>query len=262
MSEQTTQNLHDALLALRQKVDILAHLAIEEAPEIKVTFAFEEVNRTLLQASTSYQLHQAVKASATPTISPVSLDLPGLDAEIEKTVAAKEAALAEFLQPLQRFYVRMPSFEVEDYDVVDRKTGDTVARHKYYANPASPRTNEINLEMAQEEAARLNCHHCPQVGMGVTKGIGSDRYAYTVTRVYPAVHGEFRKIEVRQDIVRHVSGNEQSGNVVYECTPNPNGSTYTLTLRSNNRWVAQGMAKDDCYRWSIGHRSPRSDPSF
>lgn len=97
----------------------------------------------------------------------------------------------------------------------------------------------------------------PVVGMGTTKNVGSDRYAYTIIQVLSP-----RKIVVQLDRQRCVSGNECTSEVQdWECTPDPNGVTAIVTRRSNGRWVMMGQDMHSS-GFSIGHRSPHYDPHF
>jgi 8-oxo-dGTP diphosphatase len=89
----------------------------------------------------------------------------------------------------------------------------------------------------------------PQVGDGVTMGVGSDRYPYEVV----AVHRAGKEIVV---------GSCDTHSEGLELLPPGGRSEHVLTLRCNGRWVTRGQAHDDCTRWAIGHKDYHRDPHF
>lgn len=98
----------------------------------------------------------------------------------------------------------------------------------------------------------------PEVDMGVTCGVGSDRYPYTVSEIV-----NDKTIKVRPDSYRRTDSNGLSEMQTYEITPNPDAPEIVLTLRINGRWVRKGETmRGSSYRWSLGHRDAYSDPSF
>lgn len=97
----------------------------------------------------------------------------------------------------------------------------------------------------------------PEVDMGVTECIGSDRYPYTVIVVV-----NHRKIVVRSDEFRRTDKNGFSEMQSYEYTPNLHGKEVTLTLRKNGRWVEEGVGLNDPPFWFIGEREAYQDPCF
>ena len=96
----------------------------------------------------------------------------------------------------------------------------------------------------------------PQVGMGASEQVGSDRYPYTIIEVVSD-----RKIVVRADAWRITSGSEHDGSARYIFSANPHGTERTLTLRKNGRWCQQRQGMRESL-WGIGNRSRYYDPSF
>jgi hypothetical protein len=98
----------------------------------------------------------------------------------------------------------------------------------------------------------------PEVGMGVTFGIGSDCYPYTVLEVVNS-----KTIRVQSDDYKALPDSEYFGNQKYEYRRNHQGSITTLTLRKNGRWVRKGESmRGASGYWSIGTRRYYSDPHF
>jgi len=99
----------------------------------------------------------------------------------------------------------------------------------------------------------------PTVGEGVTMGIGSDRYPYTIV----AVRLDGKEIDVQRDDFHRIDSNGLSERQDYEFFPNESGRTETLTLRKNGRYVVKGVSlrRNFCY-WVIGKRGAYQDPSF
>ena len=104
---------------------------------------------------------------------------------------------------------------------------------------------------------RLRVIHRPEIGMGATFYVGSDRYAYTIIEVKSP-----RRVVVAWDeltIIVDESPNEikvlprdgyRREHVVQE-----------ITLRKNGRWYEAGTPmKWGC--WEIGYRDPFHDPGF
>lgn len=96
----------------------------------------------------------------------------------------------------------------------------------------------------------------PQVGMGATESVGSDRYPYTVILVVSP-----KKIVVRRDDFCRTDRNGMSESQTYEFTQTVEGPETTLTLRRNGRWVSEGTAMKDGH-WFIGERQAYQDPCF
>lgn len=97
----------------------------------------------------------------------------------------------------------------------------------------------------------------PEIGMGVTYCIGSDRYPCTVSKVVSD-----REIEVKADEFRSAPGHNYYGIQKWIMTPNPDGVPTTLTLRKSGRWVKAGETMKSSGFWRIGIRDAYQDPSF
>lgn len=97
----------------------------------------------------------------------------------------------------------------------------------------------------------------PEIGMGVTYCIGSDRYPCTISKVV-----NDRQIEVQADEFRADVGHDYYGNQKWIIIQNPDGTPTTLTLRKNGRWVQAGETMNSSGLYRIGERDAYQDPSF
>jgi len=97
----------------------------------------------------------------------------------------------------------------------------------------------------------------PEVGIGVTGSIGSDRYPYTVVEIVNA-----RTIVIQQDSFKRTDKNGMSEQQEYEYSRNPDAERITLTLRSGDRWKKKGDPLHQGYCFFIGDRRAYQDPSF
>jgi hypothetical protein len=102
----------------------------------------------------------------------------------------------------------------------------------------------------------------PEVGMGVTECMWSDRHAYTVVEVYKNKKGVVKEIVVQSDRVIRTDTNGISESQNYRYEPDPNGGKKTVTLRKNGRWITQGDPLKGGTGWMIGERCEYYDPSF
>jgi hypothetical protein len=98
----------------------------------------------------------------------------------------------------------------------------------------------------------------PEVGMGVTMSVGSDRYPYTIVEVI----NPSKKIIIQEDTARLVEGSAMSEHQKYEYAPNPEGKLVTLTKRKFGKWVTQGESVYGGSRFYLGERAQYLDPSF
>jgi len=98
----------------------------------------------------------------------------------------------------------------------------------------------------------------PEVGMGVTMSVGSDRYPYTIV----GVSNQGKTIQVQQDNARRTDSNGLSEIQCWEFTPNTNANVVTLTQHKNGRYIRQGEPLKSATRWYIGRRDRYDDPSF
>ena len=98
----------------------------------------------------------------------------------------------------------------------------------------------------------------PEVGMGCTECLWSDRYPYEVIEVKDARHCTVRELDA---IV--VSGYTNDGSAEYRYESNPNGRTKTLFLTNKGRWVEKvGRSWKGSSGWAIGYAEKYYDPSF
>jgi hypothetical protein len=97
----------------------------------------------------------------------------------------------------------------------------------------------------------------PVKGMGVTAGVGSDRYPYTILDVSPSG----RQIRIQEDTAELISGDIFKNAQEYHYTPNPNGRKITISLRKDGRWREVGSGRG-ASTYGIGHRDRYYDPSF
>ena len=96
----------------------------------------------------------------------------------------------------------------------------------------------------------------PEIGMGATHQGWTDRRPYTIIEVC-----NDRRIVVQADLYRIVGPGATPEYPEYEFTPDPDGGTRILTLRSNGRWVIQGQNKNVSESWGIGFRKVYDSPS-
>lgn len=94
----------------------------------------------------------------------------------------------------------------------------------------------------------------PKVGDGATILGWSDRHACTIIGVHP----KGKRIEIQVDNAERIDDHGMSDSQSYAYTPNPNGGTYTVTLRKDGRWK---IAKDG-RTVMIGVRDEYYDYSF
>ena len=96
-----------------------------------------------------------------------------------------------------------------------------------------------------------------EIGEGVTMGIGSDAYPYTVIEVVDS-----KTIRVQADLSKPLPDSEYFGHQKYSYERNERGKIVTLTLRKNGRWVRKGESMKSPYRWVVGNRRYYRDPHF
>ena len=75
----------------------------------------------------------------------------------------------------------------------------------------------------------------PEVGMGATMLVGSDRYACTIHRIFTYQKGKI-VLEVTHDESKLVSGSAQSESQEYEYTPRPDGAKHLYMKGDNGLW--------------------------
>ena len=98
----------------------------------------------------------------------------------------------------------------------------------------------------------------PEVGMGVTECMWSDREPYEVIEVTDPRH-----IKVRRMATKVVSGSAFDGSAEYEYFSDPNGNVASLFKKKNGRWVER-IGRSECKGsgWYIGFAEKYYDPSF
>lgn len=94
------------------------------------------------------------------------------------------------------------------------------------------------------------------VGQAATVYIGSDRYAATV------VEATASKVVVQEDTYKAQAGSDYFGDQKYDYFPNPDGRTWTFTLRKNGAFVIKGGNLRSGIGVSVGSRETYFDPSF
>lgn len=92
----------------------------------------------------------------------------------------------------------------------------------------------------------------PEVGMGVTEIMYSDRHPYTVTKVISD-----SKIEVKGDIATRIDKNGCCETQEYTYETDENSPAITLRLNKYGRWKRQGEAGGSTYL--IGKREEYYD---
>ena len=97
----------------------------------------------------------------------------------------------------------------------------------------------------------------PQVDMGATALMWTDRAAYTIIEVLSPT-----KIVVQRDTCKRVDGLGMTDSQEYEYTPNPHGSISRVTLRKNGKWITEGQSMKDGTRWVIDSRMEYYDYTF
>lgn len=98
----------------------------------------------------------------------------------------------------------------------------------------------------------------PEVGMGATVLMWTDRHAATIVEVVSPT-----KIRVREDKAIRTDSNGMSESQSYRYEPGPETCVpRTFTLRKNGAWVRLGEPMKGGLRLAVGHRSTYHDYSF
>jgi hypothetical protein len=101
----------------------------------------------------------------------------------------------------------------------------------------------------------------PEVGMGATVCLFTDRHAATIVEVLRNARGAAIAVAAQQDKAIRIDGNGMSDAQSYRYEADPDGRIMWFTLRID-RWVAKGQATHDGTSLSIGHRSEYFDYSY
>jgi hypothetical protein len=96
----------------------------------------------------------------------------------------------------------------------------------------------------------------PQIGMGVTECLYSDRQAYTIINILSKT-----RIMIQKDIATRSDKKGMSELQEYTYARNEHGSTKTLSLRKDGRWRAQGEGNSSAV-YVLGLRDQFHDYSF
>lgn len=99
----------------------------------------------------------------------------------------------------------------------------------------------------------------PEVGMGATELMWSDRHAYTVVKVINP-----KLIEVARDKATIINGDEVragKNSPTYAYETDPDAYTLRLSLRKNGAWVRVGGSMNGT-SFLLGHREEYRDPHF
>lgn len=106
----------------------------------------------------------------------------------------------------------------------------------------------------------------PEVGMGATLLMWSDRAPVTIAKVNRfasgARKGQVREIHVVPDTWTVVSGSVHDGSAKYDITPADLDNADTLRRASVYRPTAKGWRSATGNKLSVGTRDVYSDPSF
>lgn len=97
----------------------------------------------------------------------------------------------------------------------------------------------------------------PEVGMGATINMHSDRHAATIIAVLSPT-----RIQVQEDKAKLVGGSRDSEYQEYEFTPNPKSKVTTFSKRKNGLWIEEKDDQQSGTSLTIGERDEYYDPSF
>lgn len=111
----------------------------------------------------------------------------------------------------------------------------------------------VNQLMAEGQAVKV-----PEVGMGATILMYTDRHAATVVMVLK----NGTQVIVQEDIATRVDKNGMSDAQAYEYQPNKDGPVHAFSLRRNGRWVKVGESAKNGMTLHLGHRQAYHDYSF
>lgn len=110
------------------------------------------------------------------------------------------------------------------------------------------------INMVQDRATQA----APEVGMGATELLWTDRHAGTITYVSPSG----KMLKWRRDKAIRTDSHGMSDCQSYRYEPNPDAAEYTYTLRKDGRWVRKGAPMRGSGSLLIGSRSEHYDYSF
>src|SRR5690606_11035234 len=97
----------------------------------------------------------------------------------------------------------------------------------------------------------------PEVGMGATEILYTDRHPYTIIEV----NEKKTRIVVQQDNAKRIDNNGMSETQCYEYSPNPEARKRVLTLRKTGQWIEKGESLKG-NKYLIDYREEYRDYSF
>ena len=98
----------------------------------------------------------------------------------------------------------------------------------------------------------------PEVGMGATILMHSDRHACTVIEV----SSDKKRIVIQRDTASRIYANGMSDNQQWEYAADANGVKRIFTLRQSGRWVEKGRGEKNGTIIRLGARDEHYDSSF
>jgi len=98
----------------------------------------------------------------------------------------------------------------------------------------------------------------PEVGLGATLLMWSDRIACTITEVKTNKQGIIKSFIIQEDTATRTDQNGMSETQTYEYSSNPSGSQWTCKLRKNGTWKVMNYG----YGVLIGTREKYYDYNF
>ena len=115
------------------------------------------------------------------------------------------------------------------------------------------------MRMKLAEASR---QPFPEVGMGATIMMYTDRHAATGAVLDLSGMGDIKCIGIRRDKAIRIDGNGMSTEQRYRYEPNPSAPLEFYTLRRNGCWVKKGEKSHNGTAIVLGVREEYHDYSF
>lgn len=97
----------------------------------------------------------------------------------------------------------------------------------------------------------------PEVGMGATELMYTDRHACTIIAVKSPT-----RIVLQRDTATRSDENGMSDSQRYEYAPNPEAAKFEASLRKNGRWIKSGESARNGTTIAIGFRKEYHDYGF
>lgn len=102
----------------------------------------------------------------------------------------------------------------------------------------------------------------PEVGMGATVLMWTDRHAATIIEVGRTKAGAVKSVTVQEDKATRTDEYGMSDAQSYSYEPDPNGAVRVYTKRKNGAFVREGSPMNSGERVGIGYRKHYYDYSF